>query len=91
VPNNAEHIAGAVTGSVLVNTPGQTLVAVNINTGFTSVTLWDNTAASGSVIAVFGTVTGSFPFNIPLTKGLTITTVGAGDATFIFAAQTPLK
>lgn len=73
-----KYIAGAQTGVVLKVGAGDLHTVVNTNNAG-SITLWDNTAASGDIIAIIdlAKVLGTLTFNAPFSNGLTITSTGA--------------
>lgn len=80
---NSTHIAGAGTNVVYTGS-GATLKYLTVNnSGGTggAVTVYDNTAASGSVICVidtsFAAVAGTFFYDAPIHKGITVVTAGA--------------
>jgi hypothetical protein len=83
------HLAGAGTTTVL-NGVGATngvpantgiLGGIEINTAGTTVTLYDSTTGSGSIIAVYGAVTGCFNLPKQLQNGLTVVIAGSADVT----------
>lgn len=80
------HIATSTT--TVVKSGHGLLYAVCINNPGTTatVTVYDNTAASGTVIAVFGGLAGSSrqQFEVPFTVGCTVVTTGAPDLTVLF-------
>jgi len=80
------HLSGAATTTIRT---GKTfLIRVVVGTAGTTITLYDNTAGSGTVIAVIGAVTGSFTFEVECQIGLTAVTVGAStDATVMFKTE----
>jgi hypothetical protein len=63
------------------------LAAVNINTAGTSVTIYDNSAGSGTVVGVWGATVGGNLLGVPvqLFTGLTVVIVGAADVTLAYA------
>lgn len=94
-PNSA-HVSGAGTSVVYTGTgtvgTGATLKYVTVNnaggTGAT-LTVYDNTAASGKVICVidtsFAAVAGTYFYDTPIRNGITVVTVGAlSDATIVW-------
>lgn len=78
------HLSGAGTTPI---TPGAgTLVRVVVNTGVASatVTLYDNTAASGRLIAVISAAApGVFEYDVAYEIGLTVVIVGVIDVTLV--------
>lgn len=91
------HLSGAGTTTILsgigasqatATNPANTgiLGFISVNTAGTTVTVYDNTAGSGTVIAVIGAVTGIF-LNVPLqlTVGLTVVIAGSADVTIGWA------
>ena len=93
---NYTHISGAGTTTILNGIgaaagtstyPGNTgiLGGVEINTAGTTVTVYDNNAGSGTVVAVYGAITGSFPIPKQLKVGLTVVVVGSADVTVMWA------
>lgn len=62
--------------AVLVNNPGSTA----------TITVYDNTAASGTVIAAFGGMAGvsRSVYEVPFKIGCTVVTTGAPDLTVLF-------
>lgn len=60
------------------------LVAVNVNTAGTTVSIYDNLAGTGNPIAVIGAVTGSFQYNCKFNTGLHVVTVGTVDCTITY-------
>lgn len=72
-------------GTTVLSTGPGVLEGVTVNTVAvtSSVKLYDNTAASGTVIATIATTaaTGDFPFNGVFGKGLTVVITGAPDVT----------
>jgi hypothetical protein len=82
---DSAHLTAAGTYKLASN-PG-TLHAVFVNQAATTVTIYDNTAASGTEIAVIGTETGPFIYDAALRKGLTVVIVGSSaDITVEYAA-----
>lgn len=86
----ATNIAGAAT--TVVKTGGGTLEAIIVNKAVlsTTITIYDNTAASGTKIATIthpGTLLASyeiFPYQCRFNTGLTIVTSGADDITVVW-------
>lgn len=62
--------------SIVVNNPGTAA----------TVTVYDNTAASGTVLAVLGGLAGAstLSYKLPFSTGLTIVTTGAPDLTVLY-------
>lgn len=74
-PYQYSHLTGAATTTVRT---GKTILArIVVNTAPTTATVYDNTAGSGTVIAVIGAITGTFTYEVECQIGLTIVTVGA--------------
>ena len=93
---NYTHLSGAGTTTILGGigatqgsgtSPGNVglLGGIEINTAGTSVTVYDNGAASGAVLAVYGAITGCFNIPKTLKSGLTVVIVGAADVTVMWA------
>lgn len=79
----ARHISGA--GTFILHTGPGTLYGVNINTAGTTITIYDSTTGSGSILGAWTTATGFFDFGgLPLGKGMVIVTTGTPDITAIF-------
>lgn len=82
--------AAAPTTTVVKSGPG-VLAAIVINTPAATgtITIYDNTAASGTVIALITMVAGqavSLQYNVGFTTGLTIVTAtAAGDITVVYS------
>ena len=83
--NSVIHISSA--GTYVVDPNGGILKRIIVNTSASGIiTVYDNTAASGVVIAVLksAVLEGSFEYDIPYVNGLTIVTVAASDITVVF-------
>lgn len=84
---NHKNVAGAAT--TVISTGPCVLHAITFNTTAASaVTVYDNTAASGTKIATFAASVpiGASPiFDVKCLTGLTIVTAGASDLTVSFA------
>jgi len=82
------YISGAAATRVLKYGAGTLHSIAYNNTTGTSLTIYDNTAASGSVIGIITTATealGVWKYDVPFYNGLTIVTVGNGlDATVVY-------
>lgn len=82
------HISGNAATYVLKSNPGTLQKIIFNNTSGTSITIYDNSAASGKVIGIITTSSaalGSWEYNIPFSTGLTIVTTGNSlDATVVF-------
>jgi len=77
---------GTATTTTLVTGPG-VLIAIIVGKATTgTVTVYDNTAGSGTVITQFGTGTGTFGFQIGArySNGLTVVTTAADNITLIY-------
>jgi hypothetical protein len=88
-PLRYAHISTATTTTVKSG-PGY-LESITVNTvGVTAptITVYDNTAASGQVIAIFsGLTTGPFTYGVGFNTGLTIVTAGATAADITVSYQ----
>lgn len=87
-PFKFAHISGAATTTV--KSGMGILHAININTPATgAITLFDNTAASGTIIAVINSTTSVFPetliYDIGFATGLTITSAASQDITVSYS------
>lgn len=81
--NRYTHVAGAAT--TVVKSGSGLLYGYCVNTVGTTLTLFDNTAGSGTVIAVITpTALGCFIMNAQFFTGLTATEVGTGDITYLW-------
>jgi len=82
------HLSGDAATHVLKYGAGVIHKIVFNNTTGASITIYDNTAGSGTVIGIITTtsaVPGSWDYNAPFSTGLTLVTVGNGlDATIIY-------
>lgn len=82
------HISGNAATHILKYTSGVLQKIVFNNTSGTTITIYDNFAASGDVIGIITTATGaigSWDYNVPFSTGLTLVTVGNSlDATIIY-------
>jgi hypothetical protein len=86
VSYNPTYIATATT--TVVDTGAGVLHAINITeTAAGAITVYDNTAASGTILAVFkaSIVENSFVLDVAYTIGLTIVTAGASKLTASWA------
>ena len=84
----ANHIATATTTVVL--TGSGTLHALTVNTTAAgAITIYDNTAGSGTVIAIFpnSAVVGTYLYDVAVGTGITIVTAAASDITISFRAD----
>ena len=76
------------TTTVLKYGPGSLHRLVVNNPTNNAITIYDNTAASGTVLAIIDPDTGATPFALqyecPFQNGLTIVTAGTPDVTVIF-------
>ena len=84
-PTNATYISTATTTTV--KTGVGRMVRINITeTAAGTITVYDNTAASGTILAVFkaSVVEGTYEFNCRFGIGLTIVTAGASKLTVIW-------
>lgn len=87
LPFSYGHISANGT-NVIKSGPGVLHAIVYNTAGATATaTVYDNTAGSGTVIAVLGTTAGTFAYDVGFKTGLTIVTAGttAGDMTVIYA------
>ena len=73
------HQSGA--GSTNIKASAGVLHTITVNTAGTTVTVYDNTTASGAIIAVIGAVTGTFTYDVSFSTGLTVVIAGAADIT----------
>ena len=73
------HGAGA--GNIFAKASPGVLHSININTAATTVTIYDNTSATGTIIAIIGALTGTFTYDVSFVTGLTVAVVGSGDVT----------
>lgn len=73
------HVSGATT-TVVASSGPQILHSITVNTAGTLCTVFDNSAASGAVIAAVATTTGGnvFVYDARMFKGITVVTTGAG-------------
>lgn len=76
------------TTTVVKSAPG-ILVSVVVNTKGTvasTITIYDNTAASGTIVSVIDSLNnvGTFTFNCLMSTGITVVTTGAPDITVIY-------
>jgi len=82
------HIAGAAATHTLKVGPGKLQKIMFNNTSGTNITIYDNTAASGTVIGIITTTSaaiGEWEYNVAFNTGLTMVTVGNSlDATVIY-------
>ena len=77
---NYTHINSAT--NTAVKSGAGMLHTITINTPLGAVTVYDNTAASGTVIAVISaSAIGTLVFDVNFSTGLTITTASANDMT----------
>jgi len=81
------HISAS--GSNVCKYGAGTLHNINVNNPTNNnITIYDNTIASGSVIAIINPGNGTLPFvlpyNIPFSLGLTVVTDGTPDLTVIY-------
>lgn len=84
-PLNATYISTATTTTV--KTGIGRMVRINITeTAAGAITVYDNTAASGTILAAFkaSVVEGTYEFNCRFNTGLTIVTAGASKLTVIW-------
>jgi hypothetical protein len=81
-----KHVAGA--GTVTVKTGNGALDRIVVNTAAAgTLTIYDNTAGSGTVIAVVTLVAGSpviLPYQLNFFTGLTLVVTGAQDLTVVY-------
>jgi len=79
------HITAAATTTVKTGAGRLNRILVN-TTAAGTITIYDNTAGSGTVIGVMkaSIVENSYLFNIPFNIGLTIVTAGASDLTVVY-------
>jgi len=77
------HLAGA--GTTVVASGRVTLHSVTVGTAGTTITIYDNTAASGQVIAIIGAITGTFVYDVQCNIGITVVVAGSGDACVTYA------
>lgn len=83
-PASYVHLSGA--GTTVVTSGAGTLVRVDVNTGVASatITLYDNTAASGRIIAVISAAAPEqFEYDVAFDNGLTVVIVGTIDVTLV--------
>lgn len=82
------HISGSAATHILKYGAGVLQRIMFNNTSGTSITIYDNTAGSGTVIGIITTASGAigpWPYNAPFSNGLTLVTVGNSlDATVIY-------
>ena len=82
------HLAGNAATHVLKRGAGVLHKVVYNNTTGTSLTIYDNIEASGSVIGIITTASaalGEWDYSVPFSTGLTLVTVGNGlDATIVY-------
>ena len=82
------HISGNAATHILKRGAGTLQKIIFNNTLGTSITIYDNTAASGTVIGIITTTTaavGVWEYNAPFSTGLTLVTVGNNlDATIVY-------
>ena len=82
------HISGNAATHILKRSGGILHKIVFNNTTGTSITIYDNTAASGTVIGLITTTTGAigeWSYDVPFNNGLTIVTTGNNlDATIMY-------
>ena len=74
-------------GTVTVNTGPGVLISIVVGKSTTgTVTVYDNTAGSGTIITSFGTGTGTFGFSIGAryANGLTVVTTASDNITLIY-------
>lgn len=84
-PLNATYISTATTTTV--KTGIGRMARINITeTAAGTITIYDNTAASGTILGVFkaSVVEGTYEFNCRFNTGLTIVTAGASKLTVIW-------
>ncbi len=82
-----QRIIGAAT-TVLKDSPGKLHRMMLNGGGGTSITIYDNTAGSGTIISLINPIAsgvGHFDFDLDFDAGLTVVTLGAGiDVTFVW-------
>jgi hypothetical protein len=84
-PTGVAAIAAGASTTVLKTGPGRVarVVVTTAGTATDNATIYDNTAGSGTIVAVIpgGTAVGTnFPFDAPLANGLTVVNVASGPA-----------
>ena len=82
------HLSGNAATHILKYGAGVLQKIVFNNTSGTSITIYDNTAGSGTVIGIItttATAIGAWEYNVPFSNGLTLVTVGNSlDATIVY-------
>jgi hypothetical protein len=81
------NIVGAATTTVKAGQGALIGIVVNKPVNADTITLWDNTAASGTkigTITISGTVPLFLKFDCKFSNGLTVVTSGADDITIIY-------
>lgn len=84
-PSNGTNIASATT--TVVKSGRGVLRRITINTTAAgAVTIYDNTAASGTKIATLpsSAVVGTYEYNVRFSTGLTVVTAAASDITVVW-------
>jgi hypothetical protein len=84
-PSKSVYISSGAT--TVVKTGGGRLIRVSITeTAAGTITIYDNTAGSGTVLAAFkaSVVEGTYEFNLPFATGLTIVTGAASKLTVVY-------
>jgi hypothetical protein len=83
-PGNATYISSATTTTVKTGRGNLTRLIIG-ETAAGAITVYDNTAASGTVLAVFkaSVVEGSYEIGCRFQTGLTVVTAGASKVTVV--------
>lgn len=77
------HLTGA--GTTTVKSFAGILHNITVNTAGTATTVYDNTAGSGTVIAILAATTiGTYTYDVGFATGLTIVTTGTPDITVAY-------
>jgi bifunctional ADP-heptose synthase (sugar kinase/adenylyltransferase) len=85
--NSYSHIASATT-TVVKNSPGLLHSIVVNTTAAGAITVYDNTAASGTVVAILkaSVAEGTYLYDVTCTTGITVVTAAASDITVTYRA-----